>query len=187
MITPSCFGRLALPLLATSLLLGGGGCTNQKNAPPAETPLLTSAIVTATSKPAPAQNVVVSPNLSVSDEVAAACKLGFNDIDRAPRFDFDQSTLGPQDDEVLAQIAKCVTTGPLAGRALELVGRADPRGESEYNMALGERRASSVRDYLSRLGVDRVKLIESSRGKLDAMGTDENGWRRDRRVDILLQ
>ena len=98
-----------------------------------------------------------------------------------------QALAGKTRDDVLAQIAKCVTTGPLAGRALELVGRADPRGESEYNMALGERRASSVREYLSRLGVDRAKLIESSRGKLDAMGTDENGWRRDRRVDILLQ
>jgi len=39
---------------------------------------------------------------------------------------------------------------------------------------------------LSSLGVDRATLTLSSRGKLDATGTDESGWLRDRRVDILL-
>jgi peptidoglycan-associated lipoprotein len=55
----------------------------------------------------------------------------------------------------------------------------------EYNFVLGEHRAGSVERYLEQLGVAKAKLSETSRGKLDATGTDENGWQRDRRVDLL--
>jgi peptidoglycan-associated lipoprotein len=78
-----------------------------------------------------------------------------------------------------------MTTGPLKGERLVLIGHADPRGEPEYNMALGERRAGSVRDYLARLGVGKERLVETSRGELDAEGEAEFGWRRDRRVDVV--
>lgn len=126
-------------------------------------------------------------NLTVSSEIAAACGIQFNDINSAPKFDFDQSALEPQDEEVLTQIARCVTTGPLKGHSLELVGRADPRGEEEYNFALGEHRADSVKSFLTQMGVDTQKIGESSRGELDATGTDEQGWEKDRRVDITLK
>ena len=126
-------------------------------------------------------------NLTISNEIATACGIQLNDVDSAPKFDFDQSALEPQDEEVLTQVARCVTTGPLKGRTLELVGRADPRGEEEYNFALGEHRADSVRSYLTQMGVDPQKVGESSRGKLDATGTDEQGWAKDRRVDITLK
>ena len=122
----------------------------------------------------------------MASDLVAACKLHFDDVASAPKFDFDRSALAPQDGDILAQIAACVTTGPLAGRSLDIVGRADPRGEGEYNMALGERRASSVSMYLSNLGVAAPNLIETSRGKMDATGTDESGWQRDRRVDVRL-
>jgi peptidoglycan-associated lipoprotein len=134
----------------------------------------------------PTASVADSSSLAVSDEIAMACKLNFDDVDNAPKFDFDESALSAQDDSTLSQIAKCVTTGPLAGRALDLVGRADSRGLGPYNIALGERRADTVRDYLSTLGVNGAKLTARSRGKLDATGTEEIGWKRDRRVDVLL-
>jgi peptidoglycan-associated lipoprotein len=176
---------LALPLVGASLLFTAGGCANQKTAPPIEAPIVTSAVVPRA--PAPAPIVAVSPNVNVSEELAKACKLQFDDIASAPKFDFDKSAMGAQDSDMLAQIAKCVTTGPLAGRSLALIGRADSRGEREYNMALGERRASSVRDVLSGLGVDSGRISESSRGELDAIGSDEAGWQSDRRVDVLLR
>ncbi len=106
----------------------------------------------------------------------AVGKLNLDNVDSAPKFDFDRSALVAQDNAVLSQIANCVTSGPLAGRALDLVGRADPRGTAEYNMAFGGRWASSVRDYLSGLGVDGSKLSLSSRGELDSTGTEESGW-----------
>jgi peptidoglycan-associated lipoprotein len=129
----------------------------------------------------------VSPSLGLSQDIAAACKIEFGSVDHAPKFDFDDDELLPADRDVLQQVAVCVTTGPLKGRALRLVGHADPRGEPEYNMALGARRAGSARSFLTHLGVDPAKLATTSRGELDATGKDEEGWRRDRRVDILLQ
>ena len=127
-----------------------------------------------------------SSSLSVSDELVKACNLHFDSTQQAPKFGFDESDLLPDDRYVLDQIGKCLTTGPLKGRRIQLVGRADSRGEDEYNMALGERRASSVKSYLSGLGVVGENIVSTSRGELDATGTDEEGWARDRRVDLVL-
>lgn len=128
-----------------------------------------------------------SPSLNVSSELMRRCNLHFDSAEEAPRFGFDDSKLDPQDQAVLAQIAKCVTDGPLAGRSVRLVGRADPRGETEYNMALGARRADSAERFLIQLGVVPSRVRETSRGELDANGNDEAGWARDRRVDVVLE
>jgi peptidoglycan-associated lipoprotein len=126
-------------------------------------------------------------SVGVSDDIVRACSIQFSNVDRAPKFDFDRSDLPPADRDVLAQIARCVTTGPLKGRALRLVGRTDNRGEPEYNMTLGSHRADAVRRYLDNLGVDDKRVSETSRGELDASGRDEAGYQKDRRVDITLQ
>jgi peptidoglycan-associated lipoprotein len=125
-------------------------------------------------------------NVGVSDDIVRACSITFGNADKAPKFDYDRSDLPSADRDVLAQIARCVTTGPLKGRSLRLVGRTDARGEPEYNMTLGSHRADAVRRYLDNLGVDDKRLSETSRGELDATGRDENGWQKDRRVDITL-
>ncbi|HEY8074161.1 MAG TPA: OmpA family protein [Labilithrix sp.] len=125
-------------------------------------------------------------NINVSRDLVAQCSIQVNDVGRAPKFDFDEAALLPEDRDVLEQVARCVTQGPMKGRKLLLVGRADPRGETEYNMVLGQNRADTVRDYLLHLGVAYEKLGGTTRGELDAEGKDEDGWKRDRRVDILL-
>ena len=81
----------------------------------------------------------------------------------------------------LARDADCLKQ---VGRVAQLVGHADPRGTQEYNLALSERRAQSVRDHLGRLGVDGGKMTVLPRGSLDAKGTDEPSWAQDRRVDF---
>ena len=126
-------------------------------------------------------------NVNISEELAAKCKIQFGNVDRAPKFDFDEAALLPEDRDILEQIAKCVTVGPMKGKKLALVGRADPRGETEYNLLLGQNRAEVVHDYLSHLGVGEGDLAQTSRGELDAEGKDEDSWARDRRVDIDLK
>src|SRR5262249_56575406 len=88
---------------------------------------------------------------------------------------------------VLDQLATCLTTGALKGKAVALIGRADPRGTEEYNLGLGSRRAASVSQYLGRLGVGQPQMSVSTRGALEATGTDEAGWRNDRRVGVQLK
>jgi peptidoglycan-associated lipoprotein len=128
----------------------------------------------------------VSTNVSAGNDLVSVCKLHFDNQTEAPKFDFDQFQLSSTDRDVLSQIAGCVTTGPLKGKKLSLVGRADPRGTSEYNLGLGDRRAHTVESYLQRLGLATSQVGETTRGSLDATGTDEASWRTDRRVDVEL-
>lgn len=104
------------------------------------------------------------------------CPLG------AVYFGFDQASLTSEATAQLNTNAECLKKA--AGRNVDLVGRADPRGTTEYNMALSDRRAQAVRDYLGRLGIDANKLNKVPRGALDATGTEEAGWAKDRRVDF---
>ena len=122
--------------------------------------------------------------LHVSNDIARLCNLPRTGA--APQFDFDSTTIGPDDREVLSALARCLSEGPLRGKRVTLIGRADARGEIEYNMSLGESRADSVRRYLHDLGVAHERVTASSRGELDAVGTDETGYAMDRRVDIAL-
>ena len=104
-----------------------------------------------------------------------------------PKFDYDKDELTADDRTVLDQLATCLTTGALKGKAVALIGRADPRGTEEYNLGLGSRRAQPVSQYLGRLGVGDPQMAVTTRGALDATGTDEAGWRQDRRVDVQLK
>lgn len=136
--------------------------------------------------PAAVKPVAASPNVAVDGDLAAQCKLTFANVDHAPKFAYDEADLLPADRDVLQQVAECVLRGPLKGRTVSLVGRADPRGTSEYNLGLGTQRAESVKTYLQRLGVPAAKLSSTTRGDLDAHGTDEASWGKDRRVDLKL-
>jgi len=132
--------------------------------------------------------LVWTAGLNLSNAIAKACGIAPRSDGRAyaPSFEFDSASLGGEDRDLLAQIAKCVTEGALKGKGLKLLGRADPRGEPEYNMTLGERRADAVKRYLVDLGAPRDKLKATSRGAMDATGKDEAGWALDRRVDVEL-
>jgi peptidoglycan-associated lipoprotein len=74
----------------------------------------------------------------------------------------------------------------MAGRELQLVGHADSRGTTAYNLTLGQSRADAVATYLIAAGMSSANAIATSRGALDATGRDETGWAHDRRVDVFL-
>lgn len=128
----------------------------------------------------------VSPNLAISSDLVALC--GIKPATTAnPTFDYNKEDLTPEDRNVLDQLGTCLSSGALKGKAVSLVGRADARGTEEYNLGLGSRRASSVSKYLVRLGVKEPQLSPTTRGALDATGTDDAGYAKDRRVDVVLQ
>jgi peptidoglycan-associated lipoprotein len=96
-------------------------------------------------------------------------------------FGFDQASLTTEATGTLNANADSLKKEP---RNVDVVGRADPRGTTEYNMALSDRRAQAVKEYLQRLGIESGKLSKVPRGALDATGNDESGWAKDRRVDF---
>ena len=102
------------------------------------------------------------------------------------RFNFDSSSVGAGAKKMLDAIATCFVDGPGKGKGLNIVGHADPRGETEYNFALGQQRAGAVAGYLTNAGIADDRIETSSRGETEATGTDASGWSRDRKVEILL-
>jgi peptidoglycan-associated lipoprotein len=137
-------------------------------------------------EPQVTQDQKVSPSLAISGDLVAMC--GIKAAAQAnPKFDYDKDELTTDDRNVLDQLASCLTNGALKGKAIALIGRADPRGTEEYNLGLGSRRAHTVGQYLGRLGVLEPQLAVTTRGALDASGTDESGWAQDRRVDVQLK
>ncbi len=95
-------------------------------------------------------------------------------------FDFNEYSLTTEATGAIDRDADCLKK---QNRGATLTGRTDPRGTEEYNLALSDKRAQSVKDRLSRLGVTgNLKTV--ARGEMDATGKDEAGWAKDRRVDL---
>ena len=105
----------------------------------------------------------------------------------APKYAYESPDLTEDAKKVMQRLAACLTTGTLKGAHVLLVGHCDARGELEFNMTLGADRAMGAAKMLMGLGVPQEIITTSSRGKLDAAGTDEAGWANDRRVDIDIR
>jgi peptidoglycan-associated lipoprotein len=100
-------------------------------------------------------------------------------------FTFDESVLSAEATAQLQSAAACIKSVP--GRVIRIEGHCDPRGTDEYNLALGDRRAQTVRLYLERLGVESARMRSVSKGKLEALGVSEGGWAKDRRVTFIWE
>lgn len=98
-------------------------------------------------------------------------------------FDFDQATLGADTRAALDdQIAVLKDTNA----KVRLEGHADERGTREYNMALGERRANAVANYLIINGIARYRIETVSYGEERPVvsGSNESSWSQNRRVEL---
>ena len=105
----------------------------------------------------------------------------------SPTFDFDSPEISESMKQTLSRLATCLIGGSLKGRKVLLTGHCDPRGENEYNMGLGATRSERAKSFLLTLGVPEALVATSSRGKLDAIGSEESTWQQDRRVDIEVR
>lgn len=95
-------------------------------------------------------------------------------------FDLDQSRLDTDDRDILQRQAAWLQSYPQA--RILVAGNCDERGTREYNLALGERRASVVKDYLVSLGVDssRIDTISYGKERPIAAGSNEQAWAQNR-------
>lgn len=119
----------------------------------------------------------------IESPLAAACGIT---LPPAAFFEFDSANLDVASNSTLQDVATCLTTGPLAGRKVELVGHTDPLGDDEYNRQLGRSRAQSVQEFLQKKGVSEANLVTRSMGEAKAVGADPEVWPIERRVDIRL-
>lgn len=113
---------------------------------------------------------------------AAEAAAVFEDI----RFDFDKYNLKPEAREILTKLNEFMKANKEATVLIE--GNCDERGTTEYNLALGDRRATTAAKYLIVLGVDRKRISTISYGKerpLDP-GHNEEAWAKNRRAHFVV-
>lgn len=98
-------------------------------------------------------------------------------------FDFDQAVLKPESRTALLGHAEQLKAAP---RSIRLEGHADERGTREYNMALGERRANAVRDFLVLQGVSGsdLEVISYGEERPASLGSNESSYSANRRVEL---
>ena len=101
-------------------------------------------------------------------------------------FAFDDYTLNVEGETELNNFANYLSTNSTV--QVQVEGHCDERGTIEYNLALGERRAQAIKNYLVNLGVEdsRVMTISYGEEKPVADGHDEDAWSRNRRAEFIM-
>lgn len=102
-------------------------------------------------------------------------------------FEFDSSALMPEAQRILNDKADFLRANQIPRVLIE--GHCDDRGTSAYNMALGQRRADTAKDYLIKLGISTSRLNTISYGEERPLvqGNSEDAWARNRRAHFVIQ
>jgi peptidoglycan-associated lipoprotein len=114
---------------------------------------------------------------------AAASSAGF---DKKVYFDFDKFDLKPEALETLNELASFLKGN--TGLKVKIEGNCDERGTTEYNLALGERRAKAALDYIVSQGINsaRVSTISYGKEKPADPSHNEEAWVKNRRDEFIL-
>lgn len=162
------------------------GCPKKKPAPAPEEP---------PAQPAPAEDVAPAPTPDVQDATPDPLS---EDIEKVNEyvysqgligdvyFDFDKYELKSEARERLAKNAEFMKANPQFTFTIE--GHCDERGTNEYNLALGDRRASSAVNYLSSLGISAsgVRTISYGEERPQCNESAESCWWRNRRAHFVI-
>ncbi|MCK6507644.1 OmpA family protein [Myxococcota bacterium] len=105
---------------------------------------------------------------------------------RRVNFAFDSSALDGASKDLLSQNARLMAAHP--GISLEVQGHCDERGTTDYNLALGQRRAKAVRDYMTSAGVSpaRIKTISMGEERPLVAAAGETAWAQNRRAEFRV-
>lgn len=182
---------MVAPVLLTLLY----GCPKKKPVTPAQdldvdtttvAPPPTTQEVTETATPptAPQDEVETNP-LDSPDLQVVNAELQRRGFSADVYFNYDEDTLSDDARSKLARNADLLKATQLL---VTIEGHADERGTNEYNLALGERRANAVRDYLTSLGVETGRLRTLSYGEERPVctETDESCWSQNRRAHMVI-
>ena len=101
------------------------------------------------------------------------------------RFGFDQSTLTGDSQQTLQKLADCLKSAP--AKRVVISGHADERGTSQYNIALGNRRADAARKYLGDLGsAGKMETVSFGKERPVCTESTEDCWARNRRAEFQV-
>jgi len=138
--------------------------------------------------PAGETSSVSAEELAAQDAAAAAGGITRDMfVNENVLFDFDRSTLTPAAREILKGKAAWLRANPNAAVTIE--GHCDERGTTEYNLALGDRRAKAAKDFLVDMGIaaSRLSTISYGEEKPLVQGSDEAAWAQNRRAQFVIR
>lgn len=174
--------------LVAFLISGGLACCSKPKPTPAAEVKPVEAPPTPTPTPIPVAEAPVTPVAPVekSDIDASLDDINKKGYLRDAFFDFDKFDVREDQRDGLAANAEWLRKYPSVKVRVE--GHCDERGTAQYNMALGEKRASAVRDYLVSLGVDssRIETVSFGKERPFVMGHDETAWSQNRRGHFVV-
>jgi peptidoglycan-associated lipoprotein len=101
-------------------------------------------------------------------------------------FDFDESEITPNAERILRAKVDVLRANPSLRMSIQ--GHADERGSTEYNLALGTRRAESVREFFTGFGLqaDRFAITSFGEERPAARGSNEQAWAQNRRAEFVI-
>jgi peptidoglycan-associated lipoprotein len=180
-----------------AISLGGAGCAKKKVAaapPPSDQPAAAPSTSTPTQQPErastrPAPAVDNTPASRFPDAVTRARIDQLLAKIEDAYFDYNQHTLRPDAMKALqgdsAELRDILKDYP--DYKLTIEGHADERGSAEYNMALGDARAHSAKDYLVQVGIpsDQLNVVSYGKEKPICQEHEENCWQKNRRIHIV--
>lgn len=172
-------GARLLSLLAVLVLVAG--CS--KNEP--DTGMVTTDSNYSTSQTS-TDTAVTDPNMAAGPLAGTQQDFVVNVGDRV-FFDYDQHDLTGEARATVERQAQWLKQ--YGNVSIVVEGHSDERGTREYNLALGEKRATTVRNYLIANGVDagRVQIISYGKERPAVMGSDEQSWAQNRRAVVVIQ
>ncbi|MBE0567145.1 MAG: OmpA family protein [Krumholzibacteria bacterium] len=160
-------------ILVVGSLAGGCGKKPEAETDPTIETTLPAETVPAQPTPEPTVPEVTAPDYAAMDPA----DYGIGDV----FFGFDEYTLSTEAMGILSRNARILRE---AGVTVLVSGHCDERGTVEYNLALGEKRAKAVKDYLVSLGVaaGNVRVTSYGESKPFATGSTEQAWAQNRRA-----
>ncbi len=170
--------------MVTAAVLVAPACS-KKQPPPQPTPQQTSTQPQAPPPRATGPDTVGDGARRMAAEAAETRRLR-DVLEQMVFFDYDESRIRQDAEQALQSKLPILRSNQAV--ALQITGHADERGSTEYNLALGLRRANAVKDYLSGFGIDASRLTTQTMGEdrpLD-MGHDSAAYARNRRAEFTV-
>ncbi len=132
------------------------------------------------------QNISIEDNLSETAKKTKFLNEKLVEVGDRVFFDYDQSSFRKEGIETLKRQARFLIANQNITVTIE--GHCDARGTREYNLALGERRAYSVKSFLTSLGVEesRISIISFGKEKLQSLENNEKAWAQSRTAITII-
>ena len=184
------------PILALAIMLTVSAAACKKDPPPAPAPVGPSAAELERARQDSIGRANAARDAATAAEAARqraaqaeAARLAGSlrtTLEAMVNFDYDEAAITPDAERVLREKADILRSNPDV--RLQILGHADERGSTEYNLALGSQRAEEVKKFFTSFGLDGERFATTSRGEEQPLvnRSDEAAWAQNRRAEFVI-